>query len=91
MQRVARVSRTIHCEAYQELIARLVEARRDAGLTQQALAERLGRPQSYVAKVEGCERRLDVIEFLAMAQEIGVDPIPMVQEARARFDVARET
>ena len=65
--------------AYREMIARLVEARGEAGLTQQTLADRLGRPQSYVAKVEGFERRLDVIEFLEMAREIGVDPIPMIK------------
>jgi len=38
--------------------------RLEAGLTQAALAERLGVAQSYVAKVEGAERRLDVVEFM---------------------------
>ncbi len=81
MQRGTRVARSIHSDAYRELIARLVEARGEAGLTQQALADRLGRPQSYVAKVEGFERRLDVVEFLSMAREIGVDPMPFIREA----------
>ena len=63
------------------LIAALTEARTDAGLTQQTLADRLGRPQSFVAKVEGFERRLDAIELLQMTREIGVDPIPMLQDA----------
>ena len=35
-----------------------------AGLTQEDLAERLGKPQSFVAKVETQERRLDLIEFV---------------------------
>ena len=39
--------------------------RQATGLTQTALAALLGRPQSYVAKVEGGERRMDVVEFLA--------------------------
>lgn len=38
--------------------------RLEAGLTQAQLAERIGVAQSYVAKVEGAERRLDVVEFL---------------------------
>jgi transcriptional regulator with XRE-family HTH domain len=63
--------------------ARLVEilkqARLDHGLTQQALATRLGLPQSFVAKYEGAERRLDVIEFVAVARAIGADPVELLQ------------
>ena len=84
------MARSIHSDAYRELIGRLAEARGEAGLTQQALADRLGRPQSYVAKVEGFERRLDVIEFLAMAREIGVDPIPMIRDAKAGLSATRD-
>lgn len=51
----------------------LVKARKDAGLTQQALAEKLKRPQSFVAKYEGGERRLDVIELQEIAQALKVD------------------
>jgi len=36
----------------------------DAGLTQADLADRLHKPQSFVAKVETMERRLDLIEFV---------------------------
>ena len=47
------------------LMQELRNLRQTAGLTQTALAALLGRPQSYVAKVEGGERRMDVIEFVA--------------------------
>lgn len=50
-------------------------------MTQQAVADKLGKPQSYVAKVEGFERRLDVIEFLEFAKAIGFDPWPAVRSA----------
>jgi len=50
-----------------------VQARKDAGLTQQELAMRLGRPQSFVSKTERGERRLDVIEFLEVAQALNLD------------------
>lgn len=73
--------KTIQNEAYRALIARLVDARTKAGLTQQAVADLLGKPQSYVAKVEGFERRLDVIEFLTMASAIGLDPMPVIRSA----------
>ncbi len=70
---------SIHTEAYRALIDRLIAARTKTGLTQQAVADRLGKPQSYVAKVEGLERRLDVIEFLTMACAVGLDPIPVIK------------
>jgi DNA-binding transcriptional regulator YiaG len=46
------------------LCQRLRQVRLDAGLTQADLAERLNKPQSFVAKVETQERRLDLIEFV---------------------------
>ncbi|MFT8680415.1 helix-turn-helix domain-containing protein [Gluconacetobacter sp.] len=51
----------------------LIAARRDKGLTQATLAERLGKPQSYVAKYETGERRIDVIEFLDITDAIGIN------------------
>jgi hypothetical protein len=42
------------------------------------VADRLGRPQSFVAKYEGGERRLDVIEFLEVARAVDSDPLEMV-------------
>ncbi len=75
------MARTIHSDAYKKLVNNLVKARQEKGLTQQALAKKLKRPQSFVAKVEGCERRLDVVEYLEMAKAIGIDPLPAFKEA----------
>jgi hypothetical protein len=44
-------------------------------MRQQALAKKLGKPQSFIAKYEGGERRLDVIEFIAIAEALGDDPL----------------
>ncbi|MBB2160582.1 helix-turn-helix transcriptional regulator [Gluconacetobacter sacchari] len=57
----------------QRLMELLIAARRARGLTQTELAVRLGKPQSYVAKYETGERRIDVIEFLDIATTIGID------------------
>ncbi len=46
-----------------------------AGLTQEELADRLERPQSYVSKYENGQRRLDVDGFLNVAEAIGCDPV----------------
>ena len=47
-------------------------------MTQSELAKVLHRNQSFVAKYEGGERRLDVIEFIEVAAAIGVDPASMI-------------
>ena len=71
--------KTIHSERYQRLRQLLVEERMAAGLTQAQLADRLSKPQSYVAKCEGGERRLDIIEFLDVAKGIGFDPAQFIR------------
>jgi transcriptional regulator with XRE-family HTH domain len=68
-----------HSAANKALRRLLIEAREGAGLTQQALADRLSRSQSFVAKYEGGERRLDVVEFVQVARAIGTDPAKIVK------------
>jgi DNA-binding XRE family transcriptional regulator len=52
----------------------LRQIRADAGLTQEALAKRLRRPRTYVAKSELGERRLDITELLPYCRACGVEP-----------------
>lgn len=65
---------SLHSAEYNTFLGHVVAARKKSGLTQQQLAERLGKPQSYVSKYERGERRVDVVEFLRIAAAIGVDP-----------------
>ncbi|MEG3147166.1 helix-turn-helix transcriptional regulator [Sphingomonas sp. RT2P30] len=64
-------------DAYATLLDVLVTARKDAGVTQVELASRLGRPQPFISYVESGERRIDVIEFCAIARALGSDPIAL--------------
>ena len=64
--------KSIHDQRYIEVIALLRNARERAGYTQSEVAKTLGRPQSYVSKVETCERRIDVIELLQLCRIVGV-------------------
>lgn len=57
------MTKTLRTPEHVYLCQRLRQVRVDAGLTQADLAGRLDKPQSFVAKVETQERRLDVIEF----------------------------
>lgn len=67
-------------ERFRDLI---VAARKAAGLTQVEVASRLKRPQSYVSKYESGVRRLDVVEFLAVARAVGFDPARFIEELNA--------
>ena len=77
--------KSLRTPEHSRLIKLLIEARNRAGLTQQQLADRLGRPQSFVAKYEGGERRIDVVEFLGIARELDLDPARAVREIGARY------
>ena len=57
----------------------LVRAREGRGLKQSDVAARLGLPASYMSKVENGTRRLDVIEFVRIAQAIGTDPAEIIE------------
>lgn len=64
---------SLHRPEYKALIVELVKARKAADITQAELASRLNKPQSFVAKYEKAERRLDVIEFIEIAGILGAD------------------
>lgn len=68
------MSRSIHTAEHLALRELLIEARKSAGLAQHEVARRIGRPQSFVAKYEGGERRIDVIEFVSIAEALGQEP-----------------
>lgn len=50
----------------------LRQIRLDAGLTQAALAQRLGQSQSYVSKYESGEQRLDLTEIEELCKAVGI-------------------
>ena len=70
----------MHASRYGILRARLVELREAKGLTQTDIALQLGKPQSYVSKYERGERRLDIVELIAVAKVLGVDPAQLCAE-----------
>lgn len=60
-----------HGSRYREFLRLLRAARQRAGLTQVQVARALGRPQSFVAKCESGERRMDIIELDEFARLYG--------------------
>jgi transcriptional regulator with XRE-family HTH domain len=74
----APMPKSLRSPRQQRLMELLIAARRAHGLTQAELAVRLGKPQSFVAKYENGERRIDVIEFLDIAAAIGVEAVDIL-------------
>lgn len=71
--------KTIYSDEYRMLTNWLIEKRSDLNLTQVELAERLGKPQSYISKYENGERRLDVVEFVKVTKVLEVDPCEVIK------------
>lgn len=76
------MGRTLRSPGHLALMATLKQARLDAGLTQTELAERLKRPQSFVAKYENGERRVEVVELVEISAAMGSDPRDIIQIVR---------
>jgi len=74
------VPKSTHTGEYDRFRLLLIEARKGAGLSQSELAERLGKPQSFVSKFERGERRLDVVEFRQVADAIGIEPLRFLRK-----------
>ena len=70
-QQAVILTKTLRTPEHVYLCQRLRQVRLDVGLTQADLAQRLEKPQSFVAKVETQERRLDVIEFAKWMKACG--------------------
>ncbi|HEX8181160.1 MAG TPA: helix-turn-helix transcriptional regulator [Pyrinomonadaceae bacterium] len=70
-------------ETYVRFQRMLVEARKKSGLSQQEVADRLGRPQTYVSKCELGTRQMDVVEFLEMSKVVGFDPVMFIRKLKS--------
>jgi transcriptional regulator with XRE-family HTH domain len=64
-------------EHYKVVGACLAAARRRANVTQQELAARLGKPQSFVSEYERGQRRVDVVELLVISRALGIEPVEL--------------
>lgn len=80
------MKKSIYSKKQSVLLEALIEARGKAGLTQQQVADKIGKPQSFVAKYEGGERRLDVVELIEVTEILNVEAVSIVQLAHIIHD-----
>ncbi len=79
-----RLPKSLYSETYSRFLRLLRKARLSSGLTQEEIARRLGRPQSFVSKCESGERRVDIAELLAFCKAIQVDPVSFIRQLDRR-------
>ena len=80
------MKKTVHSKAWRVLTQELTLMRKKRQLTQQQLADLLDRPQSFIAKIENGERRLDVVEFLIVARALGAKADPIIRKVERALD-----
>lgn len=73
---------SVHSNENQALTIWLRHMRVSQGLTMRELGGRLNIPHSYISKIEHCERRLDVVEYLRYCNALQVDPLEGIHRAR---------
>ena len=66
------MKKNLYTQRQRILLELLRETRKEAGLRQDDVAERMGRPQSFVSKYESGERRLDILELYDVCGALGV-------------------
>jgi ribosome-binding protein aMBF1 (putative translation factor) len=79
-----RPMRAHRIDEYLRFRSLLSKIRRERGLTQAQLAEKLHKPQSFISKFENGERRLDYIELRSICDALGIS----ISEFDKRFESA---
>ena len=74
-------SRAREPSATDRLAAQIRKSRLAAGLTQRALAERLGKSSSWVAAAEKGRRRIFINELPRIADALGMDLLELLKRA----------
>lgn len=75
--------KSIKSDAYLKALPVISEVRLEKKITQIELANRMGKPQSFISKVERGERRLDIVEFCALAEALSVSPTSLLKRVLA--------
>ncbi|SEH14937.1 Helix-turn-helix [Sphingopyxis sp. YR583] len=70
----------IYSEAQNSIAAALTAARLKSGLKQTELAKSIGKHQSYISDIERGQRRVDLLEFYALARAMNFEPAELYAE-----------
>lgn len=80
------MQKSLRTPRQQLLLILLVEARKERNLTQADVAAALGKPQSFVAKYENGERRIDVVELVDIAAALNISSADILAQIESATD-----
>lgn len=73
------MGKTLGSARHKALVEFLVAKREAMGITQTDLANQMGEYQSFVARLESGQRRIDIIEFLELSRLLSFDPVKAIR------------
>jgi transcriptional regulator with XRE-family HTH domain len=82
--------KTVFTGAHQHLVEVLKEARVESGLKQEELAAKVGKDQTFISIIERGQRRVDVLEFVALARAMGHDPETLFSRVTSKLPIKIE-
>ena len=74
---------TIRTKRHRTLIEILRSERTKRRISQEQLARKLKKSQTWIARVEGHGRRIDVVEFLTLCELLDLDAAKMIRKIQA--------
>jgi transcriptional regulator with XRE-family HTH domain len=80
--RGAKLAKTLGSAQHIALVKLIIARREAAGLTQVELAKGLGEYQSFVARLESGQRRIDVVEFILLSKILNFDPAAAIAKLK---------
>lgn len=70
--------KTIHDPRYRKLVAVLIFARKESGITQARLAGKMRVSRQTIQKLESCEVKLDILRYVRLCRILGIEPGPLL-------------
>lgn len=67
------MTKSLRSDGHVALITALIAARKAQGMSQMVLAQKLKCHQSFIARIESGQRRIDVPELVILARALNVD------------------
>lgn len=74
------MSKSIFDKRHKALVEVLTAKRKAAGVRQVDLASALGRQQSFIARLESGQRRIDVVDLIKLGELLGFDASEVVAD-----------
>jgi transcriptional regulator with XRE-family HTH domain len=71
---------TIYTKRHKRLIEAIIAERKKAGIRQVELAKQLKHSQTWIARIESGKRRIDVVEFLDLAEAIDFNAPKLLEQ-----------